>query len=268
MLSGLEAAQGRLAGELADGAIAGKRSHQVDIFQAIAVGQVGHAGVGDVLLPAHLQPAEFGKPAENREPAVGDPALPAADVQFLEMWEAVQMQQFVVRQIDAGCVQPGNPELLHAGAEGVPLLLGLGLAKSDGFRLRHGLDVMLEAGPGLETIFAGQRELGFGERGGGVIGAELAEQVFGLFLQLLHRGSRGKAAGGIRHNDLLSRARVRITGGKKIDLCNSVRPVGSALSRGLEAPCALEAHSSATPKRKSNFGEPGQAVPPEQYPTV
>ena len=54
---------------------------------------------------------------------------------------------------------------------------------------------MLEAGPCVETVFAGERELGFGERGGGLTGAEPAEQILCLFVQLLQRGSRGKAAG-------------------------------------------------------------------------
>jgi hypothetical protein len=76
--------------------------------------------------------------------------------------------------------------------------------------------------------------------GGAIAQAIQAKQILSLFLQLFDRWTRGKARCGIGHYDLLS-VGPRPHAGLKEDRkptklsCS----VGSALSRGLEAPFAL-----------------------------
>ena len=74
--SGLETAKLALAGERADHAVAGLRAEQIHALQMIAELQVGHAGVRDALLPAHLELPEIGQMAQHFEAAVGDPPSP------------------------------------------------------------------------------------------------------------------------------------------------------------------------------------------------
>ena len=64
----------RLPASARDDAVAGVRAEQIDALQMVAELQVGHAGVRDALLPAHLELPELGQMAQHFEPAVGDPA--------------------------------------------------------------------------------------------------------------------------------------------------------------------------------------------------
>ncbi len=99
-LSGLEAAKVGLAGEGTDGAIACRGSQQVHFFEMFAEGEIGHAGIGDVLLPAHLKSPEVGQMAQELEAAIGDLSFPSAEIELAEARQAGEVSESGVSELE------------------------------------------------------------------------------------------------------------------------------------------------------------------------
>ena len=90
--AGAEAAQCWLALQGVDSAVASRRSHQVHVFDAIAVTEMCDAGIADATLPGHLESAEVAQvlqapPARDRSAC--HPVL--AEIQLLQLRHARQM---------------------------------------------------------------------------------------------------------------------------------------------------------------------------------
>ena len=70
--AGAEVAQLRLALQRLDRAVAGRRTHQVDVLETVAESQVGDAGVGDAALPRHLESSQIRQVHAGPQAAIGE----------------------------------------------------------------------------------------------------------------------------------------------------------------------------------------------------
>ena len=159
--AGAEAAQLRLAGERTDGAVAGRRSHEVHDFETIAEAQVLRALVGDTALPRHLEMAKVRKMAEHFQAAIGEAAAGIrAEIEPLQLRHACQVVQPLVCELPGAAerqrrhvierrnprqdvvghqpagIEGGDATLVHRGEQPVPLSIGEGPLRVDAVLLR------------------------------------------------------------------------------------------------------------------------------------
>src|ERR1700728_1531638 len=125
---------------------------------------------------------------------------------------------------------------------------------------------MFQLRPSLKPIFAGNHELrvgqgGISRQGGALTGATLPEQLFGLFVKLLQRRTCRKTRWRIGHDDLLSTGPRPHDGLKEDRNSAADGSVGSALSRGLEAPVRADFQGTAGRWRSQWRLDPAIAKP-------